>query len=133
MMSKQNKIRRAEFVNKALEKPVMVPDLLKAILCKLVDLDESVSLFHKELDAMADAKLNERNNLKNMSVAQVARFFQVSPNTVYSWKSKGVLNAFQVQGKLLFERAEVENLVRKKIGRPRNKNAQFQDETESED
>ncbi len=55
-----------------------------------------------------------------MTVKQVATFFDITPNNVYRWAARGVLERVKVGGRTYFRVSDIQTLVRRpKMGRPR--------------
>ena len=46
-----------------------------------------------------------------LSRLEVAKMLSVDLSTVHNWKTKGILTAYQIGGRVFFKRKEVENAI----------------------
>lgn len=54
-------------------------------------------------------KPNEPNEY--ISRSEVAKWLGVNESTIHNWKCKGIITAYQIGGRVFFNRAEVENAI----------------------
>jgi excisionase family DNA binding protein len=46
-----------------------------------------------------------------LSRSEVAKMLSVNQSTVHNWKTKGIISAYQIGGRVFFKRKEVENAI----------------------
>jgi excisionase family DNA binding protein len=54
-------------------------------------------------------KPNEPNEY--LSRSEVAKMLSINESTVHNWKTKGILSAYQIGGRVFFKRKEVESAI----------------------
>lgn len=61
----------------------------------------------------AELKQQIQNNLNNkyLTRKEIAKMFKVSKNTVYNWDREGILNTYQIGGRVLYKLEEVEDAL----------------------
>lgn len=67
--------------------------------------------FDKKIDDLEKRLVSKTKVSKYMTTTEVIQFLRISRPTLHNWRKCGKLKSYNVVGKVLFDRVEVETLV----------------------
>lgn len=92
------------------------------ILSRLNEFSRNLENLREDIHIIKDSQ-NSANQLVTIDIIEASRMLKVSQQCIYNWVSQGKIPYIKMNGRLLFDRSEIELLIieRRKNGNERKR------------